>query len=245
MRCDVSERAVATPMWLTEWMQSRGISLWGAADLRGFSAPGLQAGSQLPYGISFALPVNPQIMAGIRNGPNHAYADEYVRLNQRIDELTAALASEIELRGFRARPLSASQRTDFVQIAGAFPQKTVATRAGLGWVGRHCQVVTRPFGPWVRLGAVFTDMELEFGTPIEAGSCGRCKRCVQACPAKALKGAAWHAGLPREEMLDAKACDGWKKEHYVQYGEGHICGICTAACPYGLKTLSAASPGSP
>ena len=233
----MSERAVATPNWLGEWMEARGISLWGMADLRGFSAPGLESGSQLPCGISFAIPVNPHIMAGIRNGPNQAYAAEYERLNRHIDELTAALATDISLKGFVARPLAASQRTDFVHIKGAFPHKTVATRAGLGWIGRHCQVVTRSFGPWVRLGSVFTDMELPCGTPIEKGSCGSCMRCVEVCPAKALKGNAWHAGLPREELLDVKACDGWKKEHYAHCGGGHICGICTAACPYGLKTL--------
>lgn len=197
----------------------------------------MESGERFPIGLSFATPVNPRIMRSIRNGPNQEYADEYTRLNQHIDELSAALAAALTLKGFRARPLAASQRTDWVYIRGEFPHKTVATRAGLGWIGRHCQLVTRPFGPWVRLGSVFTDMELPCGTPAESGSCGRCMRCVEVCPAHALKGNAWHAGLPREEMLDVKACDGWKKEHYLQCGGGHICGICTAACPHGLKTL--------
>ena len=232
----MSESAVVGPTWLSEWMQARGLSLWGVADLRGFPTPEVD-GRRLPCGISFAIPVDAQIMAGIRNGPTYEYADEYVRLNQRINELSAALASEIELRGFAALPLAASQRVDFVNIKGAFPQKTAATRAGLGWIGRHCQVITRQFGPWVRLGTVFTDMELPCATPLETGSCGSCVRCLEVCPAKALKGNAWHAGLPREEMLDAQACDRWKKEHYREFEDGHICGICTANCPYGLKTL--------
>jgi epoxyqueuosine reductase QueG len=60
---------------------------------------------------------------------------------------------------------------------------------------------------------------------------------VEACPAKALKGSAWHPGVPREEILDVRACDQWKKEHYFQYHKGHNCGICSAVCPYGLKVL--------
>jgi epoxyqueuosine reductase QueG len=176
-------------------------------------------------------------MAAVRNGPTHPYAAEYVRLNNRIDRLVAALASEFGQRGFSARPLLSSERTDRVRIAGDFPHKTVATRAGLGWIGRNCQLVTRTHGPWIRLGSVFTDMQLPCGTPVEQGSCGGCTRCVDACPSGALKGAVWRAGLPREAMLDVAVCDGWKKQHYVQYEEGHVCGICSASCPFGLKTL--------
>jgi epoxyqueuosine reductase QueG len=62
-------------------------------------------------------------------------------------------------------------------------------------------------------------------------------RCVEACPAKALKGKAWYSGLSREEILDVKACDQWKKAHYFHLHEGHNCGICSAVCPYGLKVL--------
>jgi len=41
-------------------------------------------------------------------------------------------------------------------------------------------------------------------------------RCVEACPAKALKGNMWYPGVPREEILDVRACDQWKKEHYYR-----------------------------
>jgi epoxyqueuosine reductase QueG len=176
-------------------------------------------------------------MASIQNGPNQAYADEYARVNSHINELSVALATEIKARGFRSKPLAASDRTDTVNIKGDFPQKTAATRAGLGWVGRHCQLITRPFGSWVRLGTVFTDIELPCGPPIERNFCGRCTRCVEACPAKALKGNAWYPGVPREEILDVWACDQWKKEHYFQFHKGHNCGICSAVCPYGLRVL--------
>lgn len=225
------------PTWLTKWMEAQSITLWGAADLRSFSTPLDQKGREFPFAIAWAIPMNPQIMVSIQNGPNQPYADEYARVNNYINELSVTLSAEIQKRGFKSKPLAASVRTDTVHIKGDFPHKTVATRAGLGWVGRHCQLITRPFGSWVRLGTVFTDLELPCGPPTERNFCGKCMSCVRACPAKALTGNAWHPGLPREEILDVQACDQWKKEHYFQYHKGHNCGICSAVCPYGLKVL--------
>ena len=233
----MSIRSNLLPSWLSSWMEARGITLWGAADLRSFAVPKDAAGQGFPRAISWAIPMNPHIMAGISDGPNQAYADEYTRVNNCINEQAERLAAEIRDRGFRAQPLAASERTDAINIMGDFPHKTAATRAGLGWVGRNCQLITRAFGPWVRLGTVFTDMAIRCGPAMERSSCGRCNRCVEACPAKALKGAAWHAGLPRREILDAQACDQWKKEHFYQFHKGHNCGICSSVCPHGLKVL--------
>ena len=237
MRSQLPDSSVSFPSWLPAWMAARKISLWGAADLREFPTLGDAAGQGFPFALSWALPVNSRIMAGVQDGPTQAYADEYTRVNNRLNELAVALADEIGSRGFRAQPLAASERTDRVNIKGDFPHKTAATRAGLGWIGRHCQLITRRFGSWIRLGTVFTDMVLPCGPPVERHFCGRCTRCVDACPAGALKGGAWRPGLPRAEILDARACDRWKKEHYFQFHKGHNCGICSAVCPYGLKVL--------
>jgi len=235
--------ASSFPTWLSGFFAVRKITLWGAAYLRQFATPKDENGQGFPFALAFAVPMNPRIMVTILKGPNRAYADEYARVNRQIDEVSGALAAAVTSQGFRSLPLAASNRTDRLNIAGDFPHKTAATRAGLGWVGRHCQLITRPFGSWVRLGTVFTDLELPCGPSIERNFCGRCRRCVDACPAKALQGAAWHPGVPREEIVNVRACDRWKKEHYVQYHNGHNCGICSAVCPYGLNVLKKASAG--
>jgi epoxyqueuosine reductase len=223
------------PAWLTAWVREQKIVLWGAADLRGLCTPKDASGQGFPFAISWAVPMNTRIMAGIQQGPNQAYADEYARVNSFINDLSVALAKKIRDQGFRAQPLAASDRTDTANIKGDFPHKTAATRAGLGWIGRHCQLITRQFGSWIRLGTVFSDMTLPCGPPTERSFCGRCTRCLDACPAQALKGGTWYPGLAREAILDAQACDRWKKEHYLQYHNGHVCGICSAVCPYGFK----------
>lgn len=233
----LADSSRSSPRWLTSWMKKQNILLWGIADLRELSAPTDSSGQGFPFAISWVIPMNPKIMASIQRGPNQAYADEYARTNARINEIGERLSQEIRRHGFRALPLAASDRTDTKNITGDFPHKTAATRAGLGWIGKHCQLITRTYGSWIRLGTVFTNLDIPCGTPRDRAFCGRCRRCVDACPAGALKGKAWYPGIPREDILDVMACDQWKKEHYFQYHKGHNCGICSAVCPYGLKTL--------
>lgn len=226
------------PQWLTDWMGKHGILLWGGADLRTLTEPVQLGGQRFPFAIAWAAPMQPHIMASISSGPNQAYADEYARVNARINKLSGALADALVTRGYHALALAASKRTDTVGVRGDFPHKTAATLAGLGWIGRNCQLITRPYGPWVRLGTVFTNLALPCGPPMQKSFCGHCLRCVEACPAKALQGSAWIPGMPRETLLNVRACDQWKRKHYFAYHKGHNCGICAAVCPYGAKGLN-------
>ena len=168
------------PTWLIEWLEEKGITLWGVADLREFSTPQDETGQHFPFALSLAIPMNPHIMISIKNGPNKQYADEYAEVNNHINELSIGLSFKISNMGFRSKPLAASKRTDTVNIKGDFPHKTAATRAGIGWIGRHCQLITRPYGSWVRLGTVFTNMEIPCGPTLDKNYCGRCKICVVA-----------------------------------------------------------------
>jgi len=74
------------PGWLTEWIIAQNIPLWGAADLRDSSTPQDEKGATFPFGLSLIFPLNPQIMAGIRCGPNQPYADEYAIWNFHLDD---------------------------------------------------------------------------------------------------------------------------------------------------------------
>ena len=172
-------------------------------------------------------------MSSIKEGPNQVYAVEYARANNNINAAAAALVSEIQKLGFEALTFGASERTDPINIRGDFPHKTAATRAGIGWIGRNCQLITRKYGPWIRLGTVFTHMPLDCAEPLTKNHCGKCMQCVEACPADALIGNRWKSGMQRYQILDAARCDRWKKENYFQFHKGHNCGICAAVCPFG------------
>ena len=219
---------------LDDLLQEGGAQLSGFADIQGLTRPHL---SRFNRAVSFALPMDPEIMATIINGPTHPYSDLYDRVNQAINQLAGWIETTLWAAGCAAWAVPASVRSDPENIRGDFPHKTAATRAGLGWIGKNCQLITHGLGPWLRLGTVLTDCPLPADTPVERSFCGKCTACLEACPAAALLGVDWSPGEARENMLKPEVCDAWKKEHYLEFHQGHNCGICASACPYGQKTL--------
>jgi epoxyqueuosine reductase len=219
---------------IVQTLERGGAALSGFADVEGLTGPNLPPFTRA---VSFALAMDPYIMAGLKYGPTREYSKLYEEMNQKINQLGEEVEDLILSAGFDAWAVPASVRSDPENIRGDFPHKTAATRAGLGWVGRHCQLVTHELGPWLRLGTVLTGAPLPPAQPVEKSFCGKCRACIDACPANALKGGVWSPGIERAEILNAPVCDDYKKAHFFAFQGGHNCGICTSACPYGHKLL--------
>jgi epoxyqueuosine reductase len=94
-----------------------------------------------------------------------------------------------------ARENLASEIKVFVDTAPVM-EKPLAQAAGLGWQGKHTNLVSRRLGSWFFLGAIFTTLELEPGTS-EGDHCGACRRCLDICPT---------AAFPAPYQLDARRC---------------------------------------
>lgn len=172
-------------------------------------------------------------------GPTFSYFQHYRAVNATLDRLTLRIATLLEREGYRAIPVAASQSVhDNGAYAGIFPHKTAAVRAGLGWIGKNALFVSPEWGPRVRLATVLTDHPLVPERVCRAESvsrCGNCRRCVDACPAHALTGREFEAGMRREEILAPGQCSAHMKQAYQQIGRGAVCGICAAVCPFGRK----------
>ncbi|MEO8574847.1 MAG: tRNA epoxyqueuosine(34) reductase QueG [Pyrinomonadaceae bacterium] len=64
-------------------------------------------------------------------------------------------------------------------------EKAWAVRAGLGWIGKHSNVITKEFGSWIFLGEILLNLDLDYDEPI-ADHCGSCTACIEACPTDAI-----------------------------------------------------------
>ncbi len=219
------------------FLKSKGASLVGFADLQEID-PDVR--DNFPLGISIAIALNPDIIAGIQDGPNRQYYEEYKRANQLLNTLGSQAAQFLKQKGYKAS-CSAATNTgiDPRTLSTRLPHKTVATRAGLGWIGKCALLVTREFGSAVRLTTVLTDTPVAVDQPVNIFTCGDCTACVDACPGQAVSGKHWEAGIPRDSFYNAFACRKTARDFKkVRQGvHDDICGICIAACPWTKKYL--------
>ena len=188
----------------------------------------------LAYAVSYTLPLSDTIVDQIDTAPTHTYFHHYRSVNALIDRLSLQCGRMLDRAGYRYVPVPVSQSVQ--GLAGIFSHKLAAVSAGLGTVGRSGLFLSRENGPRVRLGTVLTDFPFESTQrPAMDSPCENCMRCVSACPAMAITGAAWKPGAPREEIIDALACSQYMKQHFQQIGRGAVCGICMRVCPAGRK----------
>jgi epoxyqueuosine reductase len=178
------------------------------------------------------------IMLGLNYGPDH---DPLAALQQRDRAALSVYAKGDDYHDLiksrlkeLARWLIAHAGGDvkvFVDTA-AVMEKPLAAAAGLGWQGKHTNLVSHEFGSWLFLGAIFTTLDLPPDEP-KADSCGSCRACLDVCPT---------AAFPAPYRLDARRCISYltiehkgpiPRDLRAKMGNRiYGCDDCLAVCPW-------------
>ena len=176
-RADVlTEEGARLAEWLNRgyhgtmaWMQSDPEK---RADVRRI-VPG--AASVISVAVNYYAPTLHSAADGRGKISRYAWGDDYhVVMTPRIQSLVDCIKSE--------KP---DVRSAAYVDTGPVLDKAWAVRAGIGWLGKHTNIITKEYGSWVFLGEIIVNVELEYDEPI-ADFCGSCTACIEACPTSAI-----------------------------------------------------------
>lgn len=221
---------------LKKFLLKNGAKEVGYADITDFTPK-----PNLNTGVIFYITYPKEIIRNMQNAPTHEYVNELVSLNTRLDELGMKCEEFLINNGYSAYAQTKKRLgTDFGEFNSfELPHKTIATRAGLGWIGKSALFTTYKYGSALRMSSVLTDAPLEIGTPILKSKCGKCTTCMEACPGGAISGTEWNYKLKRNDFYDDKKCEKYAlKVSYENLGkEDTVCGKCIYACPHTQKYI--------
>ena len=156
---------------------------------------------------------------------NYAWGDDYHDiLKEKLYESLKRIKQKIPIDNYRVC-VDTSPVMD----------KAWAQKSGIGWIGKHTNLITRYYGSWIFLGELLLDVELEYDTPFDDDLCGTCTACLDACPTDAF---------PEPYVLDSNKCISYLTiEHRGDLptelenklsGWIYGCDICQEVCPWNI-----------
>lgn len=214
--------------------------IYGFADLRGLLDPMF---SHYQYGISIGRKLDDKIIDNLVDGPTLEYYEHYQSVNRELADITHRIHEELPGKGIKSLPivptigLSSPDYSKYLDsLSYDISHKMVATRAGLGWIGKTDLLITKKFGPRIRLVTILLDrIPGTTAITIDKSRCGKCKICVEKCPASAANGMLWNINVHRDQFFDAFRCREKCGELAKQKlnADERICGLCVSVCPVG------------
>jgi epoxyqueuosine reductase len=173
------------------------------------------------------------------DGPGHGRIARYARGK----DYHRVLADRLELLAAFIDREALDCRSRVYVDTGPIMEKAWAQRAGLGWIGKHSNLVSGRYGSWLLLGEVLTTAALEPNAPAR-DLCGSCTLCIRACPTGAIS---------EPYVVDARRCLSYltieqkgRIPEELQAAAGNRifgCDDCLEACPYNRHATATSEPG--
>jgi epoxyqueuosine reductase len=189
------------------------------------------AASVVVIAVNYYTPVEHRQSEEYGKISRYAWGDDY-------HDVVGGMVTQLE--GWMRSRYPGAETRGYVDT-GPVMEKAWAQRAGVGWLGKHGNIITRDHGSWVFLGVILTTVD--FATDARATDhCGTCTRCIEACPT---------AAIVKPGVVDAGRClsyltiehRGEVSDELAPLYEGWIygCDICQDVCPWNQK-FSVTSP---
>jgi epoxyqueuosine reductase len=199
--------------------------------------------NRFPSGIVIGKRLDGKILDSIADGPNREYYLHYKSVNSLLFGLAGNILGRLKGKQINCELVEptftneSEMGVDYPKtLAAGVSHKMLATRAGLGWIGKTDLLVSCRFGPRLRMVSILLDQPVEPEHEVFNNSqCGECRICVDSCPAKAANGIAWDIQTSREAFFDAHKC----RQQCAIFGKERlnddirVCGICVSVCPFG------------
>lgn len=190
----------------------------------------------LDKAISIGIPYPEEVVNELVEGPTHTYLYYYKILNSKLDDIALQIAIKLEAAGYKTFPVPASQRVTDNRLAGIFSHRLAAHLSGLGYIGKNSSLITKEYGPRLRLVTILTDAPLKMDEVFEGSLCGECSACKNVCPSGAITGVDFNCEAPLEERFRGELCDEHLSRVRNTFGK-RICGKCIGVCPIGKKEV--------
>ena len=193
----------------------------------------------LPWGRSIVAVAAPYLAADLPDPPPDRLCGRVSRYAWGLDYHKVLRDRLGKLNSFLQKWAQRTPETRIFVDTGKLVERAVAQRAGLGWMGKSTNLIVHPYGTWIFLGVLITDLEPEPDPPAY-GDCGRCDLCMRSCPT---------AALVAPYTLDIRRCISFLTiEHrgaipqdlrplLEQWVFG--CDICQDVCPHNRKARMA------
>lgn len=252
---------------LAEVASAFGAPLCGAADVGELAGNREEIRRILPGARSVVVLAAPHSRSAVESRDLQVAQYDTIHAYGEAARASHAVARRLERQGYRAVAVPGFIPIDMAPpkhgMVGAVDWRGAGVLAGLGGYGESGLLVTREFGPAVRLGGVLTEAEIAPGEPLPESPCTHCNRCLEGCPAGALSGRgkidrkqcgerifaggyrAWRKFLlelieappeRRREMTGGQlSLDLWQN---FMTGNYYNCFACQAACPVGRTAVA-------
>jgi epoxyqueuosine reductase len=214
---------------LREWLEKdfHGEMLWMQREPEKRANPKLlfpEAKSIVVVALNYFTPSEHEEDSSKGKVSRYAWGDDYHDvLKEKLRELFAFIKS-----------IDESAEAKICVDTAPIMDKAWAVRAGLGWIGKHSNLITKEFGSWVFIGEILLNLELEYDTEIVEDHCGTCTACLVACPTQAIV---------KPYAVDSRKCLSYVTielrapdfpEQFVKDMNGWLygCDICQDVCPW-------------